>query len=187
MMPVHRWITYHGVALNVVNDLRPFQYIVPCGIADKPVASVKSLLQAEGASSSASEVLDEADDVLLLGSDGQPSPQDALMIKLLQQGMVPLEGNTTVDSSVLQHGQITDLQAQQCVGQGEQQEEALRGARSYASMEELERFTEEDLLLMEEYRFALVDSFAEVFGFEMVQDNESTSLPDDATELVRSS
>ncbi|EFN56622.1 hypothetical protein CHLNCDRAFT_12548, partial [Chlorella variabilis] len=35
-----RWVTYHGLALNVVNDLAPFRQIVPCGIADRPVASV---------------------------------------------------------------------------------------------------------------------------------------------------
>ncbi len=39
-----RWITYHGLALNVVTDLTPFRSIVPCGIAGKQVSSVRSLL-----------------------------------------------------------------------------------------------------------------------------------------------
>ena len=39
-----RWVTYHGVALNVCPDLAPFQLITPCGIADRPVTSVKVIL-----------------------------------------------------------------------------------------------------------------------------------------------
>ena len=32
-MRARRWVTYHGVALNVHMDLGPFSHIVPCGIA----------------------------------------------------------------------------------------------------------------------------------------------------------
>lgn len=39
-----RWISYHGLALNVTTDLAPYQYIVPCGIADKPVTRVLDLI-----------------------------------------------------------------------------------------------------------------------------------------------
>ncbi len=31
---VRRWITMHGLALNVAMDLRPFERIVPCGLRD---------------------------------------------------------------------------------------------------------------------------------------------------------
>jgi lipoyl(octanoyl) transferase len=35
-----RWITMHGIALNVNTDMRYFDHIVPCGIDDKAVASM---------------------------------------------------------------------------------------------------------------------------------------------------
>lgn len=41
---VARWVSMHGFALNVNNDLSLFQLIVPCGIADKGVTSMAQLL-----------------------------------------------------------------------------------------------------------------------------------------------
>ena len=39
-----RWVTLHGLALNVNTDLRYFDYIVPCGITDKAVTSLQAEL-----------------------------------------------------------------------------------------------------------------------------------------------
>ena len=39
-----RWVTMHGFALNVNNDLSYFDHIVPCGISDKMVTSMRNEL-----------------------------------------------------------------------------------------------------------------------------------------------
>ncbi len=41
---IKRWITYHGLALNVAPNLEHFRLITPCGIADKGVTSMRELL-----------------------------------------------------------------------------------------------------------------------------------------------
>ena len=39
-----RWITMHGFALNVNTDLSYFNFIIPCGIANKQVSSMQKEL-----------------------------------------------------------------------------------------------------------------------------------------------
>lgn len=39
-----RWVTMHGIALNVNTDLSYFNHIVPCGIVDKAVTSMEKEL-----------------------------------------------------------------------------------------------------------------------------------------------
>jgi lipoyl(octanoyl) transferase len=41
---VRRWVTYHGVAVNVCPDLSHFEGIVPCGIDDAGVTSIAKFL-----------------------------------------------------------------------------------------------------------------------------------------------
>jgi lipoyl(octanoyl) transferase len=41
---VRRWITFHGIAVNVCPDLSHFSGIVPCGIADAGVTSIEAEL-----------------------------------------------------------------------------------------------------------------------------------------------
>jgi lipoic acid synthetase len=44
---VKKWVTYHGVSLNVNNDLTAFDWFVPCGQPDEPITSMKEELGRE--------------------------------------------------------------------------------------------------------------------------------------------
>ena len=40
---VKRWIAYHGFSININNDISNYQKIIPCGIKDKCVATLKEI------------------------------------------------------------------------------------------------------------------------------------------------
>ena len=40
---VSRWVTYHGIAVNIDTDLAYFDNIIPCGLVDSKACSLKSL------------------------------------------------------------------------------------------------------------------------------------------------
>ena len=40
---VRKWVTYHGIAINLAPDLSHFEGIVPCGISEHGVTSIKEL------------------------------------------------------------------------------------------------------------------------------------------------
>jgi len=42
-MRVSKWIAYHGFAINISNDLRKYQNIIPCGISNKGITNLKSI------------------------------------------------------------------------------------------------------------------------------------------------
>ena len=40
---VKKWIAYHGFTLNVSNDLTKYKKIIPCGIKDKGITSLRNM------------------------------------------------------------------------------------------------------------------------------------------------
>ncbi|XP_019108250.2 octanoyltransferase LIP2p, chloroplastic [Beta vulgaris subsp. vulgaris] len=72
---VTHWIAYHGVALNVSIDLTPFKQIVPCGIRDRKVGSIK-------------QILGECQTSLHGSSIDQFSADDSLLIDIAQKSLI---------------------------------------------------------------------------------------------------
>ena len=40
---VSKWIAYHGFSINIDNDLRKYDAIIPCGINDKGITNLKTI------------------------------------------------------------------------------------------------------------------------------------------------
>ena len=73
---VRRWITMHGFAINVCPDMSGFQHIVPCGIADKPVGSLKEFIPnitVERVRTDVAQVFAEVFQIELIRNDGRRS------------------------------------------------------------------------------------------------------------------
>lgn len=64
---VRRWITFHGVSVNINNDLGAFSKMYPCGEDDIRVTSVKEWLGRETDMTAAREVF--ADQFMKIGTD----------------------------------------------------------------------------------------------------------------------
>ncbi|MEW5301518.1 MAG: hypothetical protein WDW36_004376 [Sanguina aurantia] len=71
-----KWVTYHGLALNVTTDLSPYNNIVPCGIVGRGVGSVKQELQRQSSGSASRGDSDP------LSGEGSSNPllQDARLL-----------------------------------------------------------------------------------------------------------
>lgn len=42
---VRKWVTYHGMAINCVNDLAPFQMFSPCGFSPEVMGNLRDLAE----------------------------------------------------------------------------------------------------------------------------------------------
>jgi lipoyl(octanoyl) transferase len=85
---ISRWLTMHGLSLNVCPDLSHFGHIVPCGLEEREVTSLHELLggagRAAGARAAAAELVDvqrvllrhfaDVFDVRLLDTSREKSP-----------------------------------------------------------------------------------------------------------------
>ena len=40
---VSKWIAYHGFSININNDLKKYEAIIPCGIIDKGITNLKQI------------------------------------------------------------------------------------------------------------------------------------------------
>lgn len=61
-LKVSKWVTMHGLAINVHTDLKPFSRIIPCGISDHGVSSLHQLLSRDVCLHRARECLIESFD-----------------------------------------------------------------------------------------------------------------------------
>lgn len=76
---VRRWVTMHGLALNVRTNLDHFDLIVPCGLAGRPVTSLQRELGEDGPG------VDEVKDALV-------ESMERAFIEIAEKGATPGSG-----------------------------------------------------------------------------------------------
>jgi lipoyl(octanoyl) transferase len=45
---IRKWVVWHGLAINVINDLKPFHLISPCGFSPDVMGNLAELMEARG-------------------------------------------------------------------------------------------------------------------------------------------
>ncbi len=85
---LRRWITTHGIAFNVAPNLAHFKWITPCGITDKGVCSLHSLLgeACPTWSEAADQLQHHLTDVLGLAPQPTPAPTRSVLALTWRRG-----------------------------------------------------------------------------------------------------
>ncbi len=78
---ISRWVTSHGFAFNVATDLRYFELIVPCGIAERKATSLEKVLgRAVKRNEAAPKLVEHFGEVF--GREPQPATREELFATL---------------------------------------------------------------------------------------------------------
>jgi hypothetical protein len=145
-----KWVTYHGLALNVSTVLQPFTQIVPCGISDRPVGSVKTALAAAAAGPSVcppchGNKQQQGHDFDSCSSNSSSSSQPS--------------NTTTANHS------STSLSSDAQGGVGVVCPADADDAGQQQQQQQLNAVAADPLII--EYRYALLEAFEEVFGLQL--------------------
>ncbi|XP_010525630.1 PREDICTED: plastidial lipoyltransferase 2-like [Tarenaya hassleriana] len=96
---VSHWITYHGLALNVTTDLKPFSWIVPCGIRDRRVGTISGMLEETKAHRENGEV----DDLQLI-----KMARESLLKEFSEVFQLGIEKRTVLDTDLWKADSISE-------------------------------------------------------------------------------
>eukprot|EP00879_Flechtneria_rotunda_P009526 GHRR01009970.1.p1 GENE.GHRR01009970.1~~GHRR01009970.1.p1 ORF type:complete len:219 (+),score=78.90 GHRR01009970.1:1399-2055(+) len=143
-----KWVTYHGLALNVSTVLQPFKLIIPCGIAGRPVGSVRTALS--GCITAGAQVATAAAASAALTASSACSEQ------LNVVGNVGNNRSSSNNTGGCQHSSSGDdmpMQPSSSSQTGDKWQQQLYSVRN-------------DTLIVE-YRCALLEAFEDVFGLHL--------------------